>query len=394
MKKILFLILMMPVLGRAQLSSCDISGYVKYLSSVSDYPAVNGTLYDQLLHARINTAWYPLNSFRGALDVRLRAFYGDSIEKVPRFIDQLKTGYDFTDLDMVLWDARKTYGYVQIDRLWLNYSLRNLDMTLGRQRIAWGTALVWNVIDLYNPKSVLDFDYEEKSGADAFRLQYYTGAVTKMEVAAKPGKTMKTAIIAGLYSINMFQYDFYGIAGIRNDRWVAGAAWAGDILKAGFRGEFLVSQTPQKMQPRINPVPPDFGSSIFTYDKTVVSFVLSGDYTFPNSFYIHTECLFNSNGKINNAGVFRQEALDAGMLSPARWSLYQEFGYDITPLTRTTLFGIFNPNDHSWIVVPMLTQSIKTDLDLLLIGLLASGDTYSEFGDYGKSVFLRLKFSY
>lgn len=82
------------------------------------------------------------------------------------------------------------------------------------------------------------------------------------------------------------------------------------------------------------------------------------------------------------------------MLSPARWSIYQEISGDLTHLTRATLFGIFNPSDHSAVIVPMLTHSLSANLDLLLIGQFASGDPYSEYGDYGKSVFLRLKYSF
>ncbi len=393
-RKILFLILVLPGPLWAQSSVYDISGYVKYLSSASDYPSVGGTLYDQLLHARINTAWYPSDSLRGEMDMRMRAFYGDSVEKIPQFSEQVKINYDFTDLDTIMWDEKKSLGYAQIDRLWLDYSRQNLELTLGRQRIAWGTALVWNVIDLYNPKSVLDFDYEEKPGADAFRMQYYTGAVSKAELVVKPGRTRQHATVAGLYSVNAWGYDFFGIAGIRNDRWVAGGAWAGSILKGGFRGELLVSQSPNKDASREDSLPPVLGDSIFASEKRVASFVLSGDYTFDNSFYIHSECLFNSDGKQENAGLFQQEAIDAGMLSPARWSIYQEFAYDVTPLTRATLFGIFNPDDHSSIVVPMLAHSLRTNLDLLLIGFLPYGGQNSEFSAYGKSINLRLKFSF
>jgi len=394
MKKLMLFLLILTGSVFAQLSPYQINGYAKYLASSSRYPEIDSRLYDQLFHFRLNTYWYPSNALRGSLQLRMRAFYGNSVEKIPDFLDQIKTNYDFTNLDAVLWDAKNSLGYAQIDRLWLDYSLKNLELTLGRQRIAWGTALVWNVIDLYNPKSVLDFDYEEKPGADALRLQYYTGPVSKLELVDKPGKTMKETIIAGLFSLNKFNYDFYLIGGIRNDRWVAGGAWAGDILKAGFRGEFLVSEVPAEAAPKRYPDLSPYGSSLYAWDKTVVSFVLSADYTFSNSFYIHTESLFNSNGKTQNTGVFQNEALQIGMLSPARWSLYQEFAYDITPLTRGTLFGIFNPDDRSYIIVPMLTHSLATNWDLLLIGLLAQGDPLTEFGDYGTSVYVRVKYSF
>jgi hypothetical protein len=42
----------------------------------------------------------------------------------------------------------------------------------------------------------------------------------------------------------------------------------------------------------------------------------------------------------------------------------------------------------------MLTHNLTANLDLLLIGQLASGDSGTEYGDYGKSLTLRLKYSF
>lgn len=391
--RLLFILLLISPLARAGLPAPTVGGYAKYLSSVADYPPIDGTLYDQLLHARVNTSWFPTSSTSVEMDIRTRVVYGGSVEKIPNFTDQVKTKYDFANLDAVLWSSDKSFGYAQIDRLWFDYSINQLELTVGRQRVAWGTALVWNVIDLFNPKSVLDFDYEEKPGVDAFRVQYYTGAVSKVEVTAMPAKSAKKAIVAGLFSTNAREYDLYGIAGVRDNRWVLGGAWAGSILKGGFRGEFLYSQAPSKAEraPAYDPV---FMNSLLSSHDPVFSFVLSGDYTFSNSLYIHTECLYNSIGKIKDAGLYQTEAAEAGLLSPARWSLYQEFAYDITPLTRATLFGIWNPNDKSRVVVPSVTRSLTTNLGLYLIGFLAGGGQTSEYGHEGNSVYVRLKYSY
>jgi hypothetical protein len=210
--------LLLPVSAGADISDVDVSGYVKYLSCVSDVPAFyDHRLYDQLIHSRIETAWYPTEAIRGELDIRIRAFYGDSVEKTPDFPGQVKEQHAFADLDGTLWDMDRSAGYGQIDRLWLDYTRGDMELTLGRQRIAWGTALVWNVMDLFNPKSVLDFDYEEKPGADAVRMQYYTGAVSKMEVTVQPEKRSDESIVAGLYSVNVLEYDFFALAGSRGD---------------------------------------------------------------------------------------------------------------------------------------------------------------------------------
>ena len=122
-------------------------------------------------------------------------------------------------------------------------------------------------------------------------------------------------------------------------------------------------------------------------------FVLS-DYTFPNTFYIHTEILYNNNGKTANTFLFLREASQLGMLSAARWSLYQEFAYDITPLLRGTLFGIINPDDKSFVVVPSLNYSIITNLDFFLIGMFFNGDQLTEFGEYGTTFYIRFKYSF
>ncbi|HDL20193.1 MAG TPA: hypothetical protein ENH30_02835 [Nitrospirae bacterium] len=391
---ILLLLFIFPLPVSAQLSSFDINGYIKYLYSTSKSPTVDERLNANLIHARLNAQWYPSEAFRAVLGLRMQGYYGTLIEKTPHFLDQIKSHHEYSRLDSVLWNREKSVGYAQIDRFWLDYSQCNLETTIGRQRIAWGTALVWNVIDLFNPQSVLDFDYEEKPGVDALRIQYYTGAVSKIELSVRPGKNKNKTIIAGLFSVNRFGYDFYGIAGDRNNRWVLGGAWSGAIGKAGFRGEFLISEAPNKSAPAMLPDLSDFGTSFFKYDKPTASAVLSADYTFPNSFYIHTEALYNSIGKTKNAGSFYQEALQAGLLSPSRWSIFQEFAYDITPLLRGSIFAIFNPDDRSSVIVPQFTWSIVTNLDFTLIGFFAYGAHYTEWGDYGNSVFTRFKYSF
>ena len=78
--------------------------------------------------------------------------------------------------------------------------------------------------------------------------------------------------------------------------------------------------------------------------------------------------------------LFLNEAYSLGMLTAARWSIYQEFAYDITPLIKGCLFGIFNPDDGSYAVVPSVTYSVITNLDLLLIAQVFEGDPLTEFG--------------
>lgn len=394
-KLILCLIVwLIPIQVHAQMRSYELNGYAKYLFSSTKMPYLQNRLDDHLVHARLNSRWYPNNLLIAAMEIRLRGFSGESLEFVPGFKSQITNEYDRPKLDAVLWGQKKTFGYGQIDRLYLDYTIKKLQITLGRQRIAWGTSLVWNVIDLFNPMSILDFDYEERPGSDALRLQYYTGAISKIELAIKPGKNKYKTTAAGLWSINKFGYDFYAIAALKNNRKMFGGAWAGNIQGAGFRGEFLVSDPPSKSLSTKYPASIFFGKSFFETNKPVMSLVLSADYTFPSSLYLHTETIFNSNGKRKDAGLFLLDALEAGMLSPARWSIFQEIAYDIHPLIRGTIFSIFNPDDKSSVVMPSITWSVVTNLDLLVIGYYTFGDPLTEWGNWGNACFVRSKYSF
>lgn len=376
----------------AQLSPFEYNGYVKYLFNSTEYHVFDERLNDHLLHSRLNTRWYPSQSFNVALELRTRIFYGESVEKIPDYSDLIKSKQNLIKLDYMLWDENRSIGYIEIDRLWMDYVKNDWQVTLGRQRIAWGTSWAWNPTDLFNPKDVLDFDYEELPGSDAVRIQYYTGPVTKVELAVSPGKKKEDLIAAGLISFNQWNYDFNLIAGYKNERWVTGGGWVGDIFNAGFRGELLISQAPKEK----------FDSQIYnisnikplSIDKPILSFVLSGDYTFPNSFYIHTELLYNSNGTTRYTSLYRQEAVALDMLTPARWSVFQEFSYQFTPLFRGSILGITNPDDKSFVIIPSASYSIITNFDLYITGLFFGGNTLTEYGGNSSTLFVRLKYSF
>jgi hypothetical protein len=371
----------------------EIGGYAKYLFSTIKYPNIDDRLDDHLIHLRLNTKWYATDNLTAALELKLRAFYGESVEKIPFYKELIQTPHDFVDLDAFLWESKMSLGYFEVDRIWIDYTKGDLETTLGRQRIAWGTCLVWNPTDLFNPLNILDFDYEELPATDAIRIQYYTGPVTKIDLAYKPANDPNNQVLAGLWRLNKWNYDFNLIAGMRFKRWLAGFSWAGDVLEAGFRGEILVSQAPN--EPDTNSIYQSINQSSLSSSKNaIISLALSGDYTFPNTFYIHTEILFNNIGKASQTLLFQQEANKIGLLSAARWEIYQEFSYDITPLLRGSLFGLCNPDDRSYVIVPSISYSIVTNLDLFLISMFFEGDPLTEYGAYGTSFYVRIKLSF
>ncbi|MFO7524633.1 MAG: hypothetical protein R6W68_04205 [Ignavibacteriaceae bacterium] len=92
--------------------------------------------------------------------------------------------------------------------------------------------------------------------------------------------------------------------------------------------------------------------------------------------------------------MYRQEAVELDMITPARFSIFQEFAYQFTPLFRSNILGILNPDDKSFVIVPSASYSILTNFDFYITGLFFGGDTLTEYGGNSSTLFIRLKYSF
>lgn len=384
MKKHTFILLTaIPFILSAQTESYQLGGYVKYLYSNADIPSIGG-VNDHIIHSRINSKFFLTEGITTVTELRNRIFFGGSVEKIPNFLSTIKSDHDFGNADIVWWNTSSSVVYSELDRFYLDATYENFQFTLGRQRVAWGTALVWNPTDVFNPLSILDFDYEERPGTDAIRAQYFTSEVTKAELVIKPGKTKLRRVIAGKMLLNTWNYDFHLLGGTQGESPFFGIEWAGDIEGAGFRGEATI----RKISHEIKKIFPSLNAVWST------SAVLSADYTFTSNTYIHTEVLFNSQGVTKNTSLFLPISISLGLLLPARWSLFQELSFDLHPLLRVSGFIIYNPTDYSSVLVPSASWSVIENLDISFFGLIFSGDNGTEYGEYGQLLFLRGKYSF
>ncbi len=383
--KTIALLLFLQTAAWGQLAAWESYGYIKYLYSYTEAPLFTAEkLSDHTLHARLNNRWYPLDGLTGALELRARAFYGGSVENIPGYENFIATSYPFDDFDARLWKSSSSLGHAQIDRLYFDYIHGNWQVTAGRQRVAWGTALVWNITDLFNPYSVLDFDYEERPGSDALRLQYFTSPVSRLEAVAVPAPDEQQRAFALMWSSNFNAYDFYAIGGKQRGQPFAGGAFSGDIAGAGFRGELLWTKSDAAQA----------FPGLKRGSKDNVRAVLSADYTWSSGLYIHAEALYNSLGVTKNAALYAFTAPAVGLLSPARASFYYEISYPPHPLWRLSLFALHNPYDGSFIAVPSVTWSVATNLDLFFIAFTTDGAKTSEFGSTGNGIWLRLSYAF
>ncbi len=96
-------------------------------------------------------------------------------------IGQMSDLYNKGIVDPINLEIRQ--AYVQVN----NFVVNNLDLTIGRQIITWGTADKINPTDNLNPMDLEDvLDFGRRRGADALRLDYYLSNDWYIEAVAVP----------------------------------------------------------------------------------------------------------------------------------------------------------------------------------------------------------------
>jgi hypothetical protein len=198
---------------------------------------------DNLIHNRLNFKWNnKSDNFKAALELRNRLIIGESASTIPGYAKMIDTDNGFVKLSDNLLNGNSYVLNSKIDRAYIDYTKDKFQVTIGRQRINWGQCFTWNPNDLFNAYSFFDFDYVEKPGSDAIRLQYYTSNTSTLEFAIKEDNNHNVTS-AFLYRFDKWNYDIQFLGGILNEQdYVIGTGWSGNIKGASFRGEISYFQ--------------------------------------------------------------------------------------------------------------------------------------------------------
>lgn len=334
------------------------------------------------IYNRLNFNWYLHENWTFAASARNVMTFGQLVyENYPYYTELLTTDDGYMDLTGTIARDSSYALYSNIDRINLQFSKGKLDVRVGRQRINWGINMVWNPNDIFNTFNYYDFDYVERPGCDAVRMQYYTGVSSSVEGAVKVDADDRITA-AAMYKFNRWNYDFQVMGGLMTDDVVLGAGWTGYIKDAGFTGEGSYFRDKNR----------------FADTSGVFVFSAGANYTFRNSLFIHGSFLYNSNGTTGKAGwgnsIIVLRDLSPKTFSPARYSLLAQVSYPITPLIQGDISSILNPNDGSFFVGPNLNISLSDNITLLVMAQLFIGEDGTEFGNNGQLYYLRLKWSF
>ena len=164
-------------------SNMTLTGYVKYMNTAMFNNVDSVWLVDNLIHNRLNYKWYINDKLTFALDMRNRLIYGDLVKFIPNYAKSIEEDNGYLNfLTNNITDGNSYVLNTVFDRAYLEFNSNNWVVTLGRQRINWGQSFAWNPNDIFNSYSFFDFDYEERAGSDAIRVQYYPNYTSVADV--------------------------------------------------------------------------------------------------------------------------------------------------------------------------------------------------------------------
>ena len=358
-----------------------LNGYVKYMQTISFTEIDKNWMTDNLIHNRLNFNWNINDKLTFNTQMRNRIYYGETVSNFPQYSDIINQENGFVDMSFIVFEGKSVFMQSTFDRLYLDYNFNKVQITIGRQRINWGQTFVWNPNDLFNSYSFFDFDYEEKPGSDAVRVQFYPSYSSKLDVVVKLDHENKVTA-AALYRFNKWSYDIQMIGGYYSETdFVIGGGFSGSLLKGGFRGEFSY------FHPQEN------------FSDTTGTFVasLGYDYTFSNSLMLQFEALYNGYGKQSgdfNIKEFYFLQMSPQNLSLTEYSFMSQVSYPITPLFNITVSAMYNPNDKSVYFGPSADYSLKDNLELSVFTQYFTSQTPVDEDGKGAFLYWRLKWSF
>jgi hypothetical protein len=361
------------------LSKFTVNGYIKYLEQVSFDGSATQLLTNDLLHNRLNFRYQPDSNFNFRLEVRNRLYYGELVEAYPNFAALETSNTETFNLSKNWVNKNAVLFNSTVDRASAEYMNGKWDITIGRQRINWGISTVWTPNDIFNTFNYFDFDYEERPGTDAARIQYAFTSSSSLDLAVSPGRTPSQNIEALMYHFNKWNYDFQVFTGIYQQDYTAGLGWAGNIKDAGFKGEVSYFTPYQHFS-----------------DSGAIAASLSFDYGFKNGIYVLVSGLYNGLGTNNipNIAQLTTETLSAKDIFPFKYTVFTEVSYSFTPILKASLGGMYSPSGNAIIALPTVTYSIADNWVLDLIGQSFFSEQNGGYSTLGSSIYMRMKWGF
>ncbi len=291
----------------------------------------------------------------------------------------------FKDLDARIWpeasdDPKKLSLWHNLDRAYVRISANWVDLYLGRQPIAWGSARFANPTDIVAPYGFRELDTEDRIGVDAARVNIPLGQMSEIGLGFIAGKDFdmenstlylrpKFYLMKTDLALVLMEFKKNRLYGIDISRSLGGA---GVWMEAGYI---------------------DFEET----SENALRLSVGADYKLSDKTYAFGEYHFNGFGELNASdytkNYLKQAYSEKAVYLMAQNYLTLGFNYQLTPLINSGTQPIVNLDDISVVLNQQfeynLTQNsylsygffkgLGKGTDKTLTGLIQIG---SEFGSY------------
>jgi hypothetical protein len=353
------------------------NGYLKALPSLDFTNLTDDVNFNNIIHNRLNFRYSHSNNLFFVVEVRNRLLTGSMVTDYHDFMkESLKTDNGLVGASFVPASGKNYIWHLNSDRFYADWRLNNWQVRLGRQRINWGINMVSNPNDLFNTYSFFDFDYEERPGADALRIQHYTGDMSRWELAINPAREAEKSVAAMMYAFNTKGIDLQFIAGYYRNRTAVGAGWASHIKESGFKGEVTLFNSLGKM------------------DSATVVAALSLDHLFANGMYGFVEMLYNGGNRSGETNLLLMtEPMSADNIFISKYAITGSVNYPVSPILSASAAAMYMPDLNGFYIMPSLSWSAATNFDLTLL------TQYFQVNQYGSPLrlfrpYLQAKWSF
>jgi hypothetical protein len=341
-------------------------GYYKSLFSTSQSIFTDDAYADSLNRLRLS-----LEGRRGAVvffhvDLDNEAHFGN-LMGLPDFeLIRARQAPAYFDLLHVNVDKQHAYWDTSIYRAYAAFRSKRATLTVGRQRIAWGTARFWSPADIFNPLSPLQIEGEERQGVDAAQLELSLPQNLTWTLVYAPQVGFNRSTAATRLATTWHNYDVAGFAGRFARDWVAGGEFAGQWGGAGLRGEATYTW-------RFNPA-----------ERNALRFTFGSDYAFSPRLYLVGEYFYNQG---QPSGLVPGQASDPAALvrfTREIFTLHRHFlsagaRYEVTPLLHLEGYTVVDLQGPSSFFMPLARYSLTANTDLNVGGQLFAAARDGEF---------------
>ncbi|OQX88950.1 hypothetical protein B6D60_00635 [candidate division KSB1 bacterium 4484_87] len=383
------------------------------LPALGQQVEIFGYFEPQFMGAKIGDEFYQLSSNKLRVDLQLRT--SDRVSFGANF-DYI-TYHGKTDWDLKLFMPENVVNEVSdinmfgysfnpyhwefsdrqfLDNAFVKFSFSKFDLTVGKQQISLGTGYVWNPVDVFNRKDIVDPTYEQP-GHNAIRLDIPISSKWGITSIYAPTDNWKADDLLLKLKGNLGHFDF-SILGIQKQwkftdarivdfinqkfyqlptrRQILGFDFAGELFGLGVWGEAahnrLLIENDDWLDYEKQLAMTSLGASLpMSLERNFWEWVVGADYTFDSQTYVMAEFYQNYFAKDDYNDYRFNDWMQYYMAETktlSRDQCYTMIQHPVTDLLSASISGIYSFSDESSAVFPMIVYNLFEDVDLTFIG--------------------------